>query len=301
MEIKKTTLRIVLVILGCMILFVKTQTQAYAVNAVMGVNPVSGTFHTGNTVQVAVNINGNGLRFNAAQATVVVSSNLKIQHLSLGDCNFAFVRTPVTTNPSFAGVILGGESTNCTLYTLTLLVFSQGRGYVSFTNGSVKEYKTAREILDQTVDGSYTLSGTAVSVSPAINRRPTYPPIRVGNGTSNYNITYSPGVSDAEVILDPKSPQKKSQTISRELRVSDVTFENVPGGVHTISTTVNGKTISTQVINVGGSNKNIAFGKEIKQNLPNILVIVVLIVLGVILGLTVIFAYRAYKRKIQYV
>src|SRR5258708_32823465 len=78
--------------------------SAVAASSTIGFSPETGYITKPFTVDVVVN--GHGDKFNAAEATVTFSSNLKIKDLTLGNCNFSFLHTPTVQNPSFAGVII---------------------------------------------------------------------------------------------------------------------------------------------------------------------------------------------------
>lgn len=123
--------------------------------ASMKLEPSSGDHLVGQTFQVALKIDGGGTLFNAAQVSMSTTPNLKIENLTFGDCGFALVESPTNTNPSFAGVILGGSSTSCTVYTLTVKALSVGDGKITLSNAKVKSYGNATEILSTITSGEY--------------------------------------------------------------------------------------------------------------------------------------------------
>src|SRR5258708_9599806 len=123
---------------------------AFATGSTIAPSPSTGSFGKPFTVNVVVD--GQGDKFNAAQATVNITSNLKIQDVELGDCNFSFLKTPSVENPSFAGIIISTYSTKCTAYTLTLAPIQKGKTTITLTKGSVKRYGDAKEILSSTVN-----------------------------------------------------------------------------------------------------------------------------------------------------
>lgn len=159
--------------------------------ATIQATPASGTFSVGQQFTVNVVINGGGQTFNAAESAVTVSSNLTVQSLSLvspssGGCNFTFVNqasTPSVANPSFAGAILNGSASQCTLYTLTLQANALGTGTITFANSSVKAYVDASEILSSVTNGSYSIS----SLTPVPTTSPTPTPI-----PPNSDLTFLP-------------------------------------------------------------------------------------------------------------
>lgn len=273
--------------------------KAHAGNGTMSLSPASGTFQTGQPFQVAVTIDGGGTAFNAAQATVTTSQTVEIQQVNLGDCDFAFVKTPTQANTSFAGAILGGSTESCTVYTLTLQATEPGIGYVSLTNAAIKQYKTAQEILSSTTDGRYTFLGSS---EDTITQAPTQPPIAGDSGAYYYDISYGTGTphSPIEVILDQNSINQRKQALAANSRVSSVTFKNVPEGVHTISTISRGKRISHQIINVDGSNKSIAFGKENNPLTPPWVWIVGAIAILIMLAGLSFYLYKMYPFNKNY-
>jgi hypothetical protein len=112
--------------------------EAYAASGTIGVSPTSGAIYTlSNLFSVDLVIDGHGDAFNAAQATVNVSTGAQIENLILGDCHFSYVTTPTTTDPSFVGVILGGSSKKCTVYTLVLNPTAQTTT-IDITNARLK-------------------------------------------------------------------------------------------------------------------------------------------------------------------
>lgn len=138
-------------------------------SATINIAPPTGSVAPNTQFSVDVVLDGGGQAFNAAQATVNISSNLTLQAVTItpvdsGGCNFTFANqssTPSVSNPSFAGAILNGSSTHCTLYTLKLLVNgSSGNGSVSITNGQVKSSVDHSEIFLSSQNGSYTISST---------------------------------------------------------------------------------------------------------------------------------------------
>lgn len=268
--------------------------KALAANASIVADPSTGNYTTGDNFNVDVRIDGGGLPFNAAKSTVSVSPTMRLNGLVIGNCNFSFVRTPSTSNPSFAGVILGGYSNGCTVYTLSLSPLGQGLGYLSFSSSEIKKYKTAEELLNSTTDGRYVFSGNPKlgSVSPT----PTQPPTNEG-GINYYDVTYFPeSIDNTQVTLDPDTDGERTQSITSSSEETAVTFSKVSEGVHALLTSKNGKELSSQVINVEGGNKNIIFGKSPKQKIPTWAWITGLALTVITSMVVVIFIYRERKK-----
>ncbi len=263
MEIKKIITFLILIIF----LFTGIKTaSAYSAN--MTVSPRSTTLAAGETIRISIILDGGGTVFNAAKGTVTVSSNLSVQSLTMGDCGFAFVTTPTKENPSFAGVILGGSSNKCTIYTLSLKALSQGTGTVAITNASLKAFKGAAEILSFAQDGSYSIVGGKTSNNSLNTDIPTEAPI-ISNGIKLYEVLYSVpfsrGVtpSDFKIVMDPNMPNPviASTILSpNDPNVLVGKFYKVPQGIHTIETLRKGSSVSKQIVNIQGKNGKLELG-----------------------------------------
>lgn len=139
-------------------------------NGTIGVNPKDGSsYETGKSFIIDMIIDGKGDSFNAAKATVIISSSLQVNDLILGDCNFSFIQTPQATDPSFVGIILGGSSKKCTAYTLTLTPPPEETGSINLSNASIKKYGDASEILNSVQNGTYTIAGTTPTNTNIVN------------------------------------------------------------------------------------------------------------------------------------
>ncbi len=164
--------------------------------AVMSVSPETGNYGIGQQFVVSFGIDGGGQSFGAAQADVILSSNLQIESIIItppesGGCQFTYNqrKTPSTSNPSFSGTILNGSSNNCTVYSLTLRVMASGNGYVSLSRAAVKSDKDRKDILLRTQSGSYTLT-TNTQIIPTAT--PTEMPIYNATPTSLPTPTLTP-------------------------------------------------------------------------------------------------------------
>lgn len=135
-------------------------------------SPSASMVTVGTPFIVNVTVNSDEEAFNAAQASISVSNNLSVIGLSspsTGACNFQYTQTPSTSNPSFAGALYGSSSTNCTVYSLTLVPTATGSGSIAFTNASVKSYEDHSEILTATEDGEYTIQAALPTPSPGFS------------------------------------------------------------------------------------------------------------------------------------
>ncbi len=150
-----------------------------------------------------IEVNGNGQAFNAAQATVTISSNLAIigvRNPSSSACNFQYTQAPSVGNPSFAGAIVGASSTDCKVITLVVSPTTVGNGTITLTNGSIKSYSNSSEMLSSVNNGAYTIN--AQSSAPVasglteknffLNSYPfdTYSTNIVLSGTKSNNLSH---------------------------------------------------------------------------------------------------------------
>lgn len=118
------------------------------------------TITVGQPFSTTVVVSG-GQAFNAAKATVSVSSNLTvngIQSAPSPECNMNYTKSPTTSDPSFAGAIYGSSSTNCNVYTITLTPNAVGTGTITFTNAQIKAYVDNSDILSGVTNGSFTIN-----------------------------------------------------------------------------------------------------------------------------------------------
>lgn len=292
--------RKIFLVLGVILFFtfmvgIKT---AHAASATISVSPHTGTYGTPFTVDVVVD--GGGQAFNAAQATVAISSNLTPTNLVLGDCNFSFVSTPSIANPSFAGIILGNSSKRCTVYTVTLTPVAKGDGSVSLSKASVKRYGDAVNILSSLQNGAYTL--TAALKDPSSALLPTVLPPKANLYSIVLTITNSDGtpVKTTPVTL-------KSVAAHTLLRVTTdakgtAQFSNIEPGIYD-ATVAN--YVGEKILNVSGNNHVLVLGiKVAPQRTPlllkmqdNPLLIAGILALGIIVGVGVAIFFIWLKRS----
>lgn len=141
--------------------------------------PASGNYNQGDTFTAVIHIDGGGQSFNAASATISVSSNLSIQSVSTAinssatGCNFSFVPLsgPTKDNPSFSGAILSNQSypafsKACDVMTLTLQANSGGTGTLNIDNGDIESYPAQPsdpplDIYSSVITGSYPITGSS--------------------------------------------------------------------------------------------------------------------------------------------
>lgn len=290
---KNTLLFLVLIV--CFLGIVPTKT--FAVGGIIRVNPPTGTITDGQTFTVKVEIDGGGIPFNAAKAQAVLSPSLRVSSVTLGDCNFAFVHTPTQSDPSFAGVILGGSSNSCTLYTLALQALKEGLGSITFVDGSIKAYEGAEELFVSAQNAAWNIqqgSGTMTASSLA----PTQPPTITKQGIKLYtliaqvNVPAAIPASSIQVVLDPNQPQQRVVTGSQTILSKPIVFDRVSEGVHTLAVFANSKPISSQIITVGGPNGTIVFGVSEKKQSPILFWALLGVIIVILLGVVGYFLYK---------
>ncbi len=295
-------------VVGILLFLFVSRNAAFAENGAISVVPESATETYGQEFNVDVEIDGGGTAFNAAKATVTLSPELAIQSLTLGNCGFALVRTPTESNPSFAGVILGGSSNVCTIYTLIIKGKGTGTGHVLVSDASIKSYKGAGELLSSVRSGSYTIvqnTSSGINFTTVSAPSPTQAPLVI-NGAKLYNILYTVSLpknipaSSVIVTLDPQLPSKISAAPATEPgspQTVTATFQNVSEGVHTITAYSNDRTISTQIANITGSNRNLEFGTSTKQGVPSWIWYLIGVILAVLLIVVGVFAYKYFRKR----
>jgi len=244
-------------------------TNSYAASGSISVIPASGTYQSGQTFSAAIKIDGGGEKFNAAKASVATSQNLTVQSVTLGDCDFALVSTPSIGSLAFAGVILGGSSDDCVVYKMNLKATSSGTGFVFLSDGSIKSYKGAEELLSKVNNSSYVFddatAGNSSVNTAAVTPNPTQAPLALANGTKLYTLIYNiesvdDKTSSLQVALDPGTPTQMLATplqSKNDPSLYAVIFENVPQGVHAITVLDDEKPISKQIVNISGQNREI--------------------------------------------
>lgn len=311
MEIKKIIYKILTpFVVGIVAMFL-TFTNAYAASGSISIVPITGTYQVGQVFSATIRIDGGGQSFNAVKANVAVSQNLKVQSLNLGDCGMALVKTPSIGSLSFAGVILGGSQDSCNIYTLNLQAESSGTGFVFISDGSIKAYKGAVELLSKLNNSSYTFngasSGNASGNSVASAPTPTQPPLSLANGIKLYTLVYNIATIDnkppttLKVALDSGLPSQMispPQASSENPSLYSAIFDNVPQGVHSITVLDNEKPVSKEIVNIQGQNREVTLGVNPKSSGSSsfIWLIALAIVTIIILTVSVLF-YTVIWRK----
>lgn len=260
-------------------------TPTPAASATIGTSPATASLTVGTPINVTVTVNGGGTAFNAAQATVAVSSNLTISGVAApasNPCNFNYAgQAPGIANPSFAGAILSGSSTSCNVYTLTLTPNAAGTGTITITNGSVKAYSNNSEIFSSAQNGTYIITvqaptptntpvptGTPVPtntptptpVPPTPTRTPT--PVPTATATPVPTATPTPTVQpSAPTVTSSTASTYQSSIILSGIKAANITsvYVNASASGMTYPST----TSWSQVVSLNpGSNSFSVYGKD---------------------------------------
>lgn len=268
----------------------------FASGATIAPSPSNGSYGKPFTVNMVVD--GSGDKFNAAEATVNISSNLKIQDVELGDCNFSFLKTPTAENPSFAGIIISTYSTKCTAYTLTLAPIKKGTGTITLTKGSVKRYGDAHELLSATSNGIYTLTGVVKDVLGTETKGTSQ------NGLYALNlkvIASNKPVQNATIMLTSVSKTNNQQATTDSTGTAH--FSNLTSGVYDATVKQGFNKVGETIVNVSGANHvlSLTINLDTQKNNPlmkaggsflasltaNPLLLVGILVIGIIVGVSI--------------
>lgn len=288
---KKFIPRIITFLLLVLVLPVQ---NVFAGNSTISVDPSSGSITQPFIVKVI--IDGHGDKFNAAQANVALSSNLKIQDLILGDCNFSFLHTPSAEDPSFAGIIIQNYSTKCTVYSMTLIPTAKGNGTITFSKEQIKRYGDAKEIFSQATNGSYTL-GAAINPSSLISAK-NNTVSSAGLYSLNLGVYKSnKPVSNATVTLNTVSSKNKQQVTTDNTGTAH--YVNLKEGVYDAIVTQDFTKVDETIVNVTGPNHilTLAINIDTQKTNPlmktgsmfnavttNPLIFMVILIVGIIIG-----------------
>jgi len=244
--------------------------------ATMDLTPAAGSFTVKKPFAVDLVIDGKTQAFNAAEARVNASPTLSISGLTIGNCNFAFLALPSIANPSFTGVILGGSSRKCTVYTLTLTPTTEGTGSITITHGSVKQYGDASEIFTAAQNSSYKLTAAnPLSLDTLLPNATPPPQSAVSKTTSSqssdnaYTLNVQVLAQDGTPLTDAVvniTPQLQASGASPKQSTTDIhgmaTFTDLPSNTYTVTTTHQGKQISETIMHVGGNQHVLTLGMQ---------------------------------------
>lgn len=235
----------------------------YAAATTMDFSPANGKFDK--AFKVNLIIDGHGDKFNAAEATVKLSPNLKVKDVIMGDCHFSSLRTPSTQNPSFAGIIIKTYSKKCTAYTLTLLPIQKGKATITVADASVKRYGDAAEVLKKASNASYELTGVVKDVLGEQMKNTS----KDGLYTvylSVYSEEDTP-VKNATVVLNGVDAKDRQEAKTDDKGVAH--FSNVKQGVYDAAVTQWWTKVGETIVNVQGTNHVLSLGISLNTQSSN--------------------------------
>ncbi|MEK7572070.1 MAG: carboxypeptidase-like regulatory domain-containing protein [Patescibacteria group bacterium] len=282
-----------------------------ALAATITLSPSAGTFATNAPFTVAMIIDEETTAFNAAQAKVVLSENLTVQDMTLGNCDFSFVKTPSVQDLSFVGVTLGGSKQNCTIYSLTLLPNRAGTATITMTDGSVKKYGDGSELLTAVQYGNYEIgsgntNNIVANIFTSSEETPLVPVsapattaiLKTEKDLEAYTVSIkvidedNRPLEEAVVTLKPQLNATSPIIKTGETDASGlVTFADVAPDIYTVTAKKNDKIIAEQIVNTQGSSPVLTLGlQQNKQEAPNYLGFIVGLA-GVIL--VVLYLFRS--------
>ena len=290
-------------------IFLFSNQKILATSGSISVNPQSGNYEVESIFSANITIDGGGTPFNAARATASTSQTLNITDITIGDCGFAFVKTPTISDVSFAGVILGSSTKACTLYNLKIEAVSPGEAYILLSDASIKSYKGASELISSIKNGNYTFSNkSSLNNTSVIVVSPTQAPKLDPNGNKLYDVSYSVtlpnNIPASEVVTTLDSILPAQTTIVPSAKTNSTTlklaFENIPQGVHKITSVYKNQPIADQIVTLSGNNKYLVFGTSAVKNDNQYLVWYALIALLLISLSTVgVIIYKVHRNKLM--
>lgn len=234
--------------------------QAFAASTILQTNPAGGSYNALFSVNVV--IDGHGDAFNAAKAEVSVPQSLFIQELVLGDCNFSFTSTPSTSNPSFEGIILGGKSKKCTVYSLKLIPAKTEEAKIIFNNAAVLRYGDAVNVLSSVKNATFSI--TAIP----------NPPTPLPNSSSSEGASYSlevtiltdRGEAASNIGVSIKTPDGSELSKKFSDTKGLVQFNELEKGIYSINVEAEKDNVQETIVNVSGKNQLISLSIKLKSN-----------------------------------
>ncbi|HVZ11887.1 MAG TPA: hypothetical protein VG965_02560 [Patescibacteria group bacterium] len=259
-------------------------------------NPTSGE-----SFDVDIVVNGGGVAFNTAKASITVASNLEVRDLILGNCGFSFVVTPTTSNPSFVGAVLGGGIDSCTAFTLKLKLKDANTGTVTVSDGSIVASSDHSQLISVMQGGIYQaqknqqhavnltpLPVIAVSPSSKSTNSVTNGPIQTELNEYTLLVTYLD--ANEHPIYGAKVSIANSPATGTTDYNGHAVLAGIQSGVNTLNVQKNNKNVS-EIISLSGSNPVVSFSIKdgaTTNSLPNpgltnIAVTPLMIIVGIII------------------
>ena len=236
----------------------------FAAETSMSFSPSSGSYGKPFTINLV--LDGHGDKFNAAQATIKASSQVKVQDITLGDCNFSFITTPTSKDLSFAGVILSSYAQKCTVYSAKVIPTEKGKADISITAGSVKRYGDAAEIFGSKQNAAYAITDVSKEID-TLGSKDKQPQKDKYSLLLKIQAKDEKQLQNAEVILTPVS---KKDVLKKKIDTKHtVHFENIASGIYDVTVENNNKKVGETIINVSGSNHILTLGIDLDTQKNN--------------------------------
>lgn len=162
--------------------------------ATMSLSPVSGTFSTGQTFDVLVNVNTGGASVSGVDALINFDqTKLNLVEVVEGSIFQQYVGESINNSSGFFQISgLASSQSNVftgsgTLVTMRFKAYSPGTAAVTFrftsgstTDSNVADFSTSSDILASVTNASYTITGDPISIGTADSTT---------TGTSSTNLT----------------------------------------------------------------------------------------------------------------
>jgi hypothetical protein len=233
---------------------------------------------------------------------LVNTSDMAIDDLVLGDCNFSFVTTPTTSNLLFTGVILGSSTKKCTVYTITFHPTTTGTKGIDITKGSIKRYGDAAELFTSPGEATFTItSPNPLALDTYLPTTKTAQSVTEDTQTAVTSDGYTVAI---KVLSSNNMPvQNAVVTLSPQLQTGGAMPKQLTTDVHGIArfTSINpdmytvhaitkdGNPIASNIVNVKGTQKVLTLGlQEEKQpfnSIPYLVAGMILVVATLLLTL----------------
>lgn len=238
--------------------------------ASLSVNPDAKSVQVGTPFSVDIVVDGGGNPIIVAEAKVTVSQNLTIEEITLGNCYFAFIKTPTTSDPSFIGGIPGGSSNKCTIYSMKLQPTSAGNGTVTISNGAVKSSVDASELLGSYQNGNYVVTNSnsanvnVTSLPPVVadqnqNTQIQTTQSNLDSYTLNLSVVDKDGKAGGGNLVILYTADGTLITTTKTNNKGEVQIPNVKAGTYNVVVADGDTKIAEQVVTVNGSNPTMKF------------------------------------------
>ena len=176
------------------------------------------------------------------------------------------------------------------------------------SDASIKSYKGASELISSVQNGNYTFKNQSFPNSLSVSEiSPTQAPRLGPNGNKLYDVSYSitlpNNIPASEIIttLDSMLPTQTTIDTSSQPKSTTLklTFNNIPQGVHKITSVYRNQPIAEQIVTLSGNNKDLVFGTSTaKENNQYLIWYALIALLLVSLCSVGVIIYKVYRNKL---